>query len=86
MNTKLLTQTPNLDYVIHGWSINKHFLLVLGSSYYMPPHQGAVSAAAAASSSMHSQFGGASMHHMAAPFGSSFGGMVRIFHKKYFRN
>ena len=52
----------------------------------MPPHQGAVSAAAAASSSMHSQFGGASMHHMAAPFGSSFGGMVRIFRKKYFRN
>ena len=48
----------------------------------MPPHQGAVSAAAAASSSMHSQFGGASMHHMAAPFGSSFGGMVRIFPKK----
>jgi len=47
----------------------------MGSSYYMPPHQGAVSAAAAASSSMHSQFGGASMHHMAAPFGSSFGGM-----------
>ncbi len=46
----------------------------MGSSYYMPPHQGA--AAAAASSSMHSQFGGASMHHMATPFGSSFGGMV----------
>ena len=49
----------------------------MGGSYYMPPHQGAA-AAAAASSSMHSQFGGASMHHMATPFGSSFGGMVRI--------
>lgn len=46
----------------------------MGGSYYMPPHQGAA-AAAAASSSMHSQFGGASMHHMATPFGSSFGGM-----------
>ena len=59
------------------------FSLLLGSSYYMPPHQGAVSAAAAASSSMHSQFGGASMHHMAAPFGSSFGGMVRFSTSKY---
>lgn len=50
----------------------------MGSSYYMPPHQ--ASAAAAASTSMHTQFGGASMHHMAAPFGSSFGGMVSSNH------
>ena len=43
----------------------------MGSSYYMPPHQGAAAAAAASSASMHSQFGGASMHHMTNPFGGA---------------
>ena len=47
------------------------------ASYYMPPQQ-----AASAASTMHSQFPGAaaaSMHHMATPFASSFGGMVSFF-------